>query len=176
MQERNIIHQPTTGRDTIGGGSLQAQAQRFLLDLQLSVMYGACNETPAHKVWTITSRNDPCRPAYAYGSYEQGGGPIPVLSARWGWDPTTVEAYVDDVYGEQGQSPTYTPETWADWLGMPVAVYIKLRDLVRNGQVATLWALINDGDITPPSPTTDHQWVADVLAAARRLPPARNST
>jgi hypothetical protein len=170
MQEKNIMHQPTKWRDTIDGDSLQAQAQRFLLDLELSAVHGSCDETPAHKVWGVASSDDRYRPSYDL--LREDGNPLDILSVRWSLDPAAVETYVNDTYGERGQPATYTPEAWADWLGMPVAVYIQLRDLVLNGQIPTLWALADRGDTTAPRTTTDRQRAAEVLAAARMLPPA----
>jgi hypothetical protein len=153
-----LLHHATALRDV---------ARVFVYDLESSLAYGACDETPAHKVWhTLRHEGDGWPIAdYATDALED------ILLSRWHLPPTW-HASVLARY-EAGPPQVYTPTAWAAWLGIPEALYRPLVDLVLDGHIAHVWALADGAtaDLRPEA-QADAQRVQRVLDEARCLPPA----
>jgi len=150
---------------------LQDAGQRFVYDLESSSFYGACDETPAHKVWSQLYHDKAGWPMYEWGV--DGRQPADILSQRWQLPVAWIDA-IDADY-EAGRPRTYTPVAWAAFLRMPEALYRALVDLVLDGRSETVWALA-DGELSilsPSEPDAVAARVDQVLALARPLPLAQ---
>src|SRR5262245_37618170 len=101
---------------------LQAAARRFLYDLETSAFYSACDETPAHQVWSNLPHGTPPWPRYAWPEE----GPPEVLRQRWGLSEAWLDAC--DAAHQAGSPDTYTPAAWAAWLGIAETAYRQLVD------------------------------------------------
>jgi hypothetical protein len=147
---------------------LQAAVQRFIYDLESSAFFGACDETPAHKVWSQLWQDGDGWPTYGWHSEEER--PAGVLAKRWQRPPAWCDALDADY--EAGTPGAYTPAAWAAFLRMPEGLYRTLVDLVFEGRVETLWG-VADGmlhTVGPIEPDAVADHVAQVLALARTLP------